>query len=199
MHKSSSPARGLVSGAALLLALCIPGTSRAQGKFHFDVDYHYALGLRESFPSGHFGRDYLHMGGHSIRFTGRYDVARRLSTGVGFGWDRYTQDDYNTLPLMATLRYKPLRGCESAYVFTDLGYGIRPKDTYTSGFVANLGLGYTWMLAPHFGLNFQLAYNYKALDDAYARAILGGEGMPVDYELLDARRHSLWLGIGMTF
>lgn len=75
----------------------------AQSKFHFDIDYHYNLGLSTSNTngSGHWGRGDYKMGGNSIHFTGRYDVSDKFSTGLGFGWDRYTEFDYNTLPILS--------------------------------------------------------------------------------------------------
>ena len=176
-----------------------PNKGNAQSKFHFDIDYHYNLGFSTSYDGGHWGRSNYKMGGNSIHFTGRYDVSDKLSTGLGFGWDHYTEPDYNTLPIFATLRYKPIATFKNAYCFTDLGYGIKPKDTYNSGFLMNLGIGYTKMLSAHFGINFQIAYNYKVFNDGIMSIITDGKGEQVDCEYLDNTRHSLSFGVGITF
>lgn len=172
--------------------------AQAQSKFHFDVDYHYNLGLSTSFGtlSGHHGRSDYKMGGHSIHFTGRYDVSDMFSAGVGFGWDRYTEPEYNTLPVFATLRYKPIKSLGDAYCFVDLGGGVKQTDTYNSGFLINLGVGYTKMFSAHFGLNFQVAYNYKVFNNAVVSAVPDASG---NDEYFDEKRHSLSFGIGVTF
>lgn len=192
----------IVCAILSMMALC---TNRvyAQSKFHFDIDYHYNLGLSTSYEngneSGHWGRGDYKMGGNSIHFTGRYDISDKFSTGLGFGWDRYTEPDYNTLPIFATLRYKPIKTLKNAYCFTDLGYGIKPKDTYNSGFLMNLGVGYTKMFSAHFGVNFQIAYNYKNFNDGIMNWIADEKGNYIDSEYFDNTRHSISFGVGVTF
>ena len=187
-----------IACAAAVAVLCA-NSVQAQSRFHFDVDYHYNLGLSTSIKGGHWGRSNYKMGGHSIHFTGRYDLSDALSAGAGFGWDRYTEPNYNTLPIFATLRYKPIKTLRDVYCFTDLGYGIKPKDTYNSGFLMNLGVGYTKMFSPHFGLNFQIAYNCKVFDDGIMYAVADEHGNYVDGNYLDNTRHSISFGVGVTF
>lgn len=190
-----------LSTVCIIFLMIALSTNRvhAQSKFHFDIDYHYNLGLSTSYDAGHWGRGDYKMGGNSIHFTGRYDVSDKLSTGLGFGWDRYTEPDYNTLPIFATLRYKPVTTLKNAYCFTDLGYGIKPKETYNSGFLMNLGIGYTKMCSAHFGINFQIAYNYKVFNDGIMSIITDEAGYQVDCEYFDNTRHSISFGIGITF
>lgn len=181
----------------------VASNAQAQSRFHFDIDYHYSLGLSTSFENGngsrHWGRSDYKMGGNSLRFTGRYDMNDMISAGLGFGWDRYTEPDYNTLPVFVTLRYKPIQTLKNAYCFTDLGYGIKPKETHESGFLMNLGIGYTKMLSAHFGLNLQIAYNYKIFDDSIMSLITNEKGEVIDCGLFDSIRHSISFGIGVTF
>ena len=70
-------------------------------------------------------RNEYHMGGHSLRLSTRYDVSRLWSAGIGIGLDRYTEPDYNTMPVFATVRYKALEKVPDAYVFADMGYAIK--------------------------------------------------------------------------
>ena len=108
------------------------------------------------------------MGGHSLRLGARYDVAEKWSVGAGIGLDRYTEGDFNTMPVYATLRYKPFKKLAGAYAFTDLGYAIKPSSgDFYRGFTGKLGVGYTVNLAKHFGVNFQVAYDYKDFRDVW--------------------------------
>ena len=91
-------------------------------------------------------RDKYHMGGHSLRLSTRYDVSRLWSAGIGIGLDRYTEPDYNTMPVFATVRYKALEKVPDAYVFADMGYSIKSGD-FTKGLTGSLGIGYTHMFA----------------------------------------------------
>ena len=91
-----------LSGASMV-------TTMAQSKFHVDLDYHYNLGLSTKKFGHTYGRSDYDMGGHSLRLGARYDVAEKWSVGGGIGLDRYTNDDYNTMPIYATLRYKHQR------------------------------------------------------------------------------------------
>lgn len=90
----------------------------AQSKFHIDVDYHYNLGISEKFVSRRYSRTAYKMGGNSLRFTTRYDVSTVLSTGIGAGLDRYTEVDFNTMPIYATIRYSPIRKVHDVYLFS---------------------------------------------------------------------------------
>lgn len=67
----------LVSGCVTIVC--------GQSRFHIDLDYHYNLGLSESFMDITLKRDKYHMGGHSLRLSTRYDVSRLWSAGIGIG------------------------------------------------------------------------------------------------------------------
>jgi len=184
----------------VLFTISMFSTAWCQSKFHFDVDYHYMLGLSEhidGFPT--LNRSDRKMGGHSLHLTPRYDVSRLWSVGLGIGLDRYTNSDYNTLPIFATVRYKAIKKVPDFYTFADLGYAISSfGGDFTNGITGSLGLGYTYMFAKHFGLNFQLAYNAKQFLDVptYVIDIPSGD---VTYSERNSVRHSLSFGIGMTF
>lgn len=194
-----------IGNSLLKMSLCIAlsGASMvptmAQSKFHVDLDYHYNLGLSTKKFGHTYGRSDYDMGGHSLRLGARYDVAEKWSVGGGIGLDRYTNDDYNTMPIYATLRYKPLKKLAGAYAFTDLGYAIAPSfGDFYKGFTGKLGVGYTVNLAKNFGLNFQVAYDYKDFRDIYYGYINADTQMPTFYKS-NSTRHSLSFGVGVTF
>ncbi len=176
---------------AFFLLILLSINAKAQCKFHVDLDYHYYFGLAETTNRGPHTktRSDSNMGGNSLTLAARYDVHPDISVGVGVGLARYTQGAFNTLPIYATLRYKPIEKMKDAYVFTDLGYAIESKkDDFTQGALVNLGVGYTKMFAKHFGVNFQLGYNLKTFSYPYG-----------DTPALKATRHSVIFGVGLTF
>lgn len=168
-----------------------------QSRLHFDIDYHYNLGLAEKFMGMTLSRDKYDMGGHSLHLTFRYDVTSLWSVGLGFGLDRYTEMEYNTLPIFATVRYKMVKTMPTLYAFTDLGYAVKSGD-FTKGFLGNLGIGYTYMFAKHFGLNFQIAYNLKCFTNIPVHFYNVDTGQSY-YDDCTSTRHSLSFGIGLTF
>ena len=84
---------------AIVLAVGGLTATKGQGKFHFDIDYHYNLGLCEKLMGVPLKRSQYKMGGNSIQFTPRYDITRQWSAGIGIGLSRYTNLDYNTMPV----------------------------------------------------------------------------------------------------
>ena len=144
--------------------------------------------------------DLLHfsMGGHALQLAGRYDVLPQLSAGLGVGAARYTEFDFNTFPVFATLRYKPIKSLRQAYLFTNVGYAVKITDASTPGFTGKLGIGYTVMLARHFGLNFSVAYDYKDFRHIETDVDNPSTG---DYDVVykNCNRHSVSFGVGFTF
>lgn len=183
----------------LILGSAAAMPMKAQSKFHVDLDYHYNFGLSMRKFGKTWGRSDYSMGGHSLRLGARYDVAQQWSVGAGIGLDRYTDDDYNTLPIYATLRYKPLKSLQGAYAFTDLGYAVSPSSgDFYKGFTGRLGIGYTVHVARHFGVNFQVAYDFKDFRGITEGYIDNETQKPVFYDT-NSTRHSLSFGIGVTF
>lgn len=89
-------------------------------KFHVDIDYHYSLGLYEKYAGESLTRGNYDMGGHALDLTFRYDVIKNLSVGAGIGLDRYTEPEYNTLPVYVTARYYPIEKVPHAYTYANL-------------------------------------------------------------------------------
>lgn len=163
-------------------------------KFHVVLDYHYNLGLATKLRWERSRR-----AGHSLHLTALYDFTSRFTAGIGIGADRYTNPDFNTIPVYATFRYKPVSSIPKGYIYTNLGYGCFSSISIAPGWMWDLGIGYTKMCCRHFGLNFQIGYNLKEF-----------AGIPsYDYNLdtenitylgkVNDLRHSLSMGIGLVF
>ena len=173
-------------------------------KFHFDVDYHRYFGIKEKWSRVAFDESSAKLGGWGIHIVPRYDITPSLSAGVGVGITVYESPDHGSIPFFATLRYKPLKKFSDFYTFTDLGYSAR---TEVAGFTGTVGVGYTHMFAKHFGINFQLSYNYRRFDNIpyyiISREYFGEDeddyGLRIDNYETTGYRHSLSLGVGVTF
>lgn len=181
---------------AIVLAVGGQTAIKGQSRFHFDIDYHYNLGLCENIMGETLKRSQYKMGGNSIQFTPRYDITRQWSAGIGIGLSRYTNLDYNTMPVYATVRYKAMEKVPNLYIFTDLGYALKVGD-FTKGFTGNIGIGYTHMFKKHFGLNFQIAYNLKRFNDVPVY-IYDVDSHETHLFNENSTRHSLSFGVGIT-
>ncbi|MBO4597492.1 MAG: hypothetical protein J5676_06395 [Bacteroidaceae bacterium] len=191
----------------LVLVFCLvlgnSSTLFAQ-KFHFDVDYYRYYGFKEKWNGASFDESSAKLGGWGIHLVPRYDITPSLSAGVGVGITAYKSPDHGSIPFFATLRYKPLKNFSDFYTFTDLGYSAR---TEVAGFTGTAGVGYTHMFAKHFGINFQLAYNYRRFNNISYYVVKPeyyGEGEDdygwvIDKYETTGFLHSLSLGVGVTF
>lgn len=181
----------------LIAAVCAQMQAK---KFHVDIDYHYSLGLYEKYAGESLTRGNYDMGGHALDLTFRYDVIKKLSVGAGIGLDRYTEPEYNTLPVYVTARYYPIEKVPHAYTYANLGYAIDAGDesTFYPGMTGGIGIGYTLMLSKKFGFNFQIGYNYKDFKDNYY-VDYDKKNDDYYYRKITSHRHSVTFGLGITF
>lgn len=182
----------------ILVLFAIFGKVRAQSKYHVDLDYHYNLGFSENFIGKHYGRDDYKMGGNSLRLAARYDISIVLSAGVGIGLERYTEPDFNTFPIYATLRYSPLEKDHRAYMFSDVGYAVKIAEDFYPGFTGKIGVGYVIPIAKRFGINFQIAYDYKDFRKITTIRYDEESRQNIFYDS-SSIRHSISFGVGVTF
>jgi len=183
-----------------MIALCFMGSCRvsAQSKVHFVTDIHYLYGLSETNSYLTLTREDVKLYGKSLHLTGLYDFSKSISAGVGIGADRYENPGYNTLPVFASLNYTPfIMSHPRAYLFTNLGYGIKASDAH-SGWMFDAGIGYKKMFSNRFGLNFQLGYNLKQINDTPVY-ISAEDNQSYDLISVTSIRHSLFLGLGVIF
>lgn len=163
-------------------------------KFHVVLDYHYNLGLATKLRWERSRR-----AGHSLHLTALYDFTSRFTAGIGIGADRYTNPDFNTIPVYATFRYKPVSSIPKGYIYTNLGYGCFSSVAIAPGWMWDLGIGYTKMFCRHFGLNFQIGYNLKEFAGISSYDYnLDTENITYLGKVNDLR-HSLSMGIGLVF
>lgn len=135
------------------------------------------------------------MYGNALHLSVLYNFTKQISAGAGIGADRYESPGYNTFPLFASIHYSPLKQHTNFYVFANVGYALFGKQETYNGWVVDLGVGYKKMFSRHFGLNFQLGYNWKQFKDGGGYVVESTEM----YKKTNSYRSSLSFGMGLIF
>ncbi len=200
---------------AVLMVAMLPVVAMAQSesvdsKWQFEVGYQYSLGLSARSNGETIHRSDVKMYGNAIRVSALYNINKRFSAGLGLSSVGY-EPSPNSLPLYATFRYRPLDGkWNHLYAFTNLGYsfGKSGSEDLCSGFVGELGMGWSKMFRRHFGLNFQVSYSlnqFRKLN--YLSGFYDGPDSkdpnkyvePEVLEKYDIWRNSLSFSVGIVF
>lgn len=182
----------------VIMSLSMFGSAYAQPKCHVDLDYCYNLGFSEKYVGRHYGRSAYKMGGNSLRIATRYDISNKLSAGAGVGLDRYTETDFNTMPVFARLHYSPFEKGQNVYMFSDIGYALKVAQDYNPGFTGKIGFGYLLHITKHFGMNFKVAYDFKDFRKISTISYDEGNDKITFYDS-NSLRHSVSFGVGVTF
>lgn len=185
--------------AILFLFIC--SCVHAQSKIHFHVDYHYLMGVVQK--NGKYStihRSDEKMGGSSFRLSGMYSLNKRTEVGIGVGADCYNSPNITTFPVLASLKYVPLKHMLDYYIYTDAGYAFGTKIS-DKGAVAGVGLGYKRMFKKHFGLKLELGYNIQQIRVSQENIIVfpGPDGVTPIIKGLSVFRHSISFGTGFIF
>lgn len=152
-----------------------------QSKVYVALDFRHTLAFSEISSSGYKISDLSERYGNSLRLTAMCRISPRVAAGVGFGSELY--EPFNSFPVFATVYYSPLKTHLPAYLYSNAGYAIDTSNS-AEGYLFDLGVGYKKMFRRHFGLNFQMGYNFKQF------------GSPSDYHF---SRHSFSFGFGFIF
>lgn len=180
----------------LVMASCI--SMSAQKSFHFDIDYNYNLGVSERVLHKSYGRSDYKMGGNYIGFGVRYDVNSLISLGANIGFCKYTELDFSTIPIYATVRISPLKSIPNGYVFTNIGYSVKVGDDFYPGPSGKLGIGYTVHVAGNFGINLQIGYDFQQFRNIKTVSYNEDTQRNDDF-YTNSVRHSIFFGVGVTF
>lgn len=185
--------------AALFLFIC--PFIHAQSKIHFNVDYHYLMGVVQK--NGKYSaihRSDKKMGGSSFRLFGMYSLNRRTEIGIGVGAVCYTSPEITTFPVFASIKYAPLKHLLGYYIYTDAGYAFRTKISDKGG-VTTVGFGYKRMYKKHFGIKLELGYNMQQIRVSQENIIVfpGPDGVVPIIKGLSVFRHSISFGTGFIF
>lgn len=187
----------------LVLSLQVAFTVKAECPVRVYLDYHYMLGLSYHVGGENLTRKVVEMHGNSLRLSALYKFSRRISAGAGIGLDRYVVPSANTMPVFAVLHYHPIDKVKDAYLYTNVGYAPISNEDFNSGFLWDLGVGYTKMFHSHFGLNFQLGYNMKNFDDFPHYQVVYDQAKDATLIYADGKEstmlHSITFGFGLVF
>lgn len=170
----------------------------AQKKFHVDVDYNYNLGVSERLLHKSYNRSDYKMGGNYIGIGARYDLNFQISIGANIGYSKYTELDFNTMPIYATVHISPLKSIPQGYAFANFGYSVKASDDFYSGPSGKMGIGYSIPISRYFGINLQIGYDFQQFRNI--KTISYNEDAQKNDEFYTkSTRHSVFFGVGVTF
>lgn len=167
-------------------------------KLHFDLAYNFSYATSQRIYGRKYDRDTYTMDGVTWKFTVRYDVSRQWSAGLGMGASWYSGPHLETFPVYATVQYKPFKKIDNLFAYSDIGFSAKLSDSDHHGFNGGIGIGYRWKLKRRFGINFTAGYEFRDF-----RHITSYRYDEVTGEATERKnhctRHSLSIGVGMTF
>ncbi|MCK9156915.1 MAG: hypothetical protein M0P12_12630 [Paludibacteraceae bacterium] len=170
------------------------GDINAQISLHPGIDLAGMIGIKETSDEGNISTSEAQMSATSLRVKLLCDFNTKISSGLGVGLDGYSEPNYNTFPVFATINYFPFKKVKF-FGLLDCGYSPKINSNYVKGLLFDAGLGYRLQFKKHFGMNFMLYYNAKQFKENYRYWIEGTE-----YEWNhSAWRHSISVSVGFIF
>lgn len=190
-------------GALIIFgAVCLQAQEKVTDKLHVELDYSYNLGLSAKLEGEKYKTGDVDLYGHALHLSVLYDCSPRVTLGVGVGIERYEEFADNTLPVFATLQYRPLHSLRNAYVFTDLGYGVINSShcsDMSSGWMGDLGVGYRKMWRKHLGWNARVGYDFRQFRGIDNNIWDETQGIMTRGKDFTNYRHSLIFSLGLLF
>lgn len=83
-------------------------------------------------------------------------------------------------------------------MFSDVGYAVKIAEDFYPGFTGKIGVGYVIPIAKRFGVNFQIAYDYKDFRKIATIRYDEESRQNIFYDS-NSIRHSISFGVGVTF
>jgi hypothetical protein len=165
-------------------------------RFNYELDYLYALGLVQR--QGHIKntRNDMKMSGNTFHFTALYNISEKFSAGIGLGIEYYSYNSA-TIPLFASLRYRPFTEARSSgfFGFANIGYIPKYYKDLDYGMVDDIGVGWKKMFRRHFGIGFKCGYSLKQF---HAHGYTNVDDIWVKSKS-SVWTHSLEFGFGLVF
>lgn len=184
----------------MLVSVCAKAADN-DNRVHVSIDYKHSFGLSERCMGVRTTNKDGDMYGNTFSVSVLYDINRMFTAGVGIAACAY-EPNPGAVPVFATFRYRPFEVgfTKELYAFTSLGYGIPAgdDDTLSSGFMADLGVGWQKMFRRHFGINVQLGYGFHQFRQN--NNYIWADGTDMVYSVkASTGRNSLFVGFGLVF
>ncbi len=138
----------------------------------------------------------------SLRLVLGYFLNPYLSTGVGFGADRYENPGANTFPLFLDVKGYLKNSKNTPFVFFDIGKTVVfSSQAQESGNFFDGGLGYKFFIGNKTCLNAKVGYNYfKNKKWAWQSTDINSiNPAPETYRWFYLKRQSITFSIGLMF
>lgn len=183
---------------SVFVSVLFAGSLMGQSRFSTHVDFRYLSGLQEHTFFGKVYDDVWsdgNLSGSSLRITEYYRLNPQWKIGLGIGADKSALPSIESLPIYAAASYHPLGEKYRPYLYTMCGYAI-PTKISNAGANIDVGVGYNFMFATHFGLSAKVGYNFRnAIVPVYFM-----EGNKRRFESNGvSNRHSLVFSFGFVF
>ncbi|MDY6267144.1 MAG: hypothetical protein SPM31_08465 [Prevotella sp.] len=133
----------------------------AQKKLHIDIDYNYNLGVSERLLHKSYNRSDYKIGGNYIGMGARLDLSSQVSLGANIVYSKYTELDFNTMPIYAMVHISPLKSLPKGYAFANIGFSVKVGDDFYSGPSGKIGIGYSIPVSHNFSINLKIGYDFQ--------------------------------------
>lgn len=186
----------------MVCAGCLQAQEKVTDKLHVELDYSYNLGLSAKLEGEKYNAGDLDLYGHGLHLSVLYDLSQRITLGVGVGFERYEKLADNTLPVFATLQYRPMRSVPNIYVFTVLGHGVISSDQCSdmaAGWMGDVGIGYRKMWCKHLGWNARIGYDFRQFKGIDNNVWDDVQMIMTQGKDFTNYRHSLMFSLGLVF
>jgi hypothetical protein len=94
---------------------------------------------------------------------GYYVIPKRLSLGLGFGLDGYSNPGMNTAPLYGDLRFYMTSERNIPFVYLDYGGLVKFGETFHKGQLLKLGTGYKFFVSNKLCMTADIGFAFKSV------------------------------------
>lgn len=94
---------------------------------------------------------------------GYYIIPKRLSLGIGSGFDFYEESSFNSAPLFLNIHFDLTSERNIPYIYANLGALLKLSSNSIDGGTREIGLGYKLFVSEKLCLNAELGYAGKGV------------------------------------
>ncbi len=94
---------------------------------------------------------------------GYYIIPKRLSMGIGGGFDFYEESSFNSAPLFLNIHFDLTSERNIPYIYANLGALLKLSSNSIDGGTREIGLGYKFFVSKKLCLNAELGYAGKGV------------------------------------
>jgi hypothetical protein len=149
---------GLILFSGCILTASNKDEKRNRGFYStIEAGYFKDLTSKSNYPPiGNLSLDHV----NSLRLSAGYFINPYITTGLGFGAERYVGTETNTFPLFFDLRAYLKDSKNTPFAFFDTGGSITFSRAQEKGPLLDAGIGYKYFVGKKTCLTFKIGYHY---------------------------------------